>query len=645
MSGITAAINTALTGLNAFQAGIDTVSNNLANQATPGYAVETVSTSTLVGQAGQPGAGVQAPLISRAANGFAAGLLNAANAASQAASTQSTQLTAISNALQNNGDVQTSINQFFLDVSSLAANPTSAGLGQTVLGDAQTVVGSFQTAASAINTTLKGAAQTVTQNVASANTLLAQLATINKSLTSSPNEVSLLDQQQAALTSLSQLLPVSTIAQSNGGVIVNSGGTVLVDQSGPQTLNVTAGTATSAPVVTAGTNDTPVSLGGADGSIGGAITSYSAGLSALSGLNALAAVFASAVNTAQAQGLTTTGASGGALFSVPAPSVTASASNTGTATVSALISNASALPTDGGPFLLTYSGSTWTAIDQASGQAYTGSGNPPSFAGLTLSIAGSPNNGDQFTLNPAPDAATGIAVAASSPAQIAAADPYVLNPGTLQSSGAITDSNAGTLSAGADGVTSSPASTAAIIPDSFYGQSLQLTFTSATDYTVSTSADPSTAITTGSLTNSAGYIAVAYPSTGAAAGTYWQLPVTGTPVSGDTYTLSTGGGSSGSNASRIAALWSGSNNTSAGTLQNAFVSFSTGLGANAAQAQQLATTTAGAVTSATNTLQAISGVNTDQQAVVLTQYSQAYQAAAQVISTAHSIFESLLQAV
>ena len=49
MSGITAAINTALTGLNAFQAGIDTVSNNLANQATPGYAVETLSTSTLAG--------------------------------------------------------------------------------------------------------------------------------------------------------------------------------------------------------------------------------------------------------------------------------------------------------------------------------------------------------------------------------------------------------------------------------------------------------------------------------------------------------------------------------------------------------------------------------------------------------------------
>jgi flagellar hook-associated protein 1 FlgK len=51
------------------------------------------------------------------------------------------------------------------------------------------------------------------------------------------------------------------------------------------------------------------------------------------------------------------------------------------------------------------------------------------------------------------------------------------------------------------------------------------------------------------------------------------------------------------------------------------------------------------VTSATDNLQNISGVTPDQQAVILTNYQQAYQAAAQVISTAHSLFESLLQSL
>jgi flagellar hook-associated protein 1 FlgK len=115
MSGITGAINTALTG-----------SNNLANEQTPGYSVESVTGNALVGSPGQPGQGVSAPQIQRAASGFAASLLNSANAASTAASAQSTSLTTISNALTNNGDVQTAINQFFQDFSSLAADPTSS---------------------------------------------------------------------------------------------------------------------------------------------------------------------------------------------------------------------------------------------------------------------------------------------------------------------------------------------------------------------------------------------------------------------------------------------------------------------------------------------------------------------------------------
>jgi flagellar hook-associated protein 1 FlgK len=646
MSGITAAINTALSGLTAFEAGINTVSNNLANQATPGYAVESVSTGTLAGPAGQPGVGVSAPVVTRAANGFAASLLRTANAASQAASTQSAQLTTISNALQNNGNVQSALNQFFLDFGTLAANPSSAALGQTVLGDAQNVTGSFQSAASTLNGALTGAQQTVTQGVASANVLLTQLAGINQSLIGAPNDVNLLDQQQAALTSLSQLLPVSTITQPSGGVIVTSGGSILLDQSGVQTLSATTGTSTTAPVVTAGSNNAPVSLGAADGSIGGALNAYDQGVSALNGLNTLAAVFAGAVNTAQAQGLTASGVPGGNLFSVPRPSVTASSKNTGGSVVSALISNSSLLPTDGGPFLLTYShGGSWTAIDQSSGQAYTGSGSSPSFAGLTLTVLGSPANGDQFTLNPAPKAATGISVSATGPSAIASADPYVLNPGTLQSSGAVTDSNAGTLTAGADTVAgASPY--AAVVPASYYGQNLQITFNTASTYTVSTSAAPGTAIATGALTSAGkGYVAVAFPTSGQASGSYWQLPFSGAPAAGDTYTLTPGGATSGSNANRIAALWSGSANTTSGSLQNAFVSLSTNLGNNASQAQQLATTTASAVTTATSTLQTISGVNTDQQAVILTQYSQAYQAAAQAISTAHSMFESLLQAV
>ncbi len=643
MSGIAGAMNTALSGLNLFEAGINAVSNNLANVTTSGYAVETVNATTATAAPGQPGSGVQAPQIARAASGFAAGLLRTANSAAQAASSQSSSLTTISNALTNNGDVQTAINQFFQDISTLAASPASAAQRQTVLADAQTVTGTFQSAAGVINGAISGAGATLQQSVTSANNLLGQLAVINKNLTTAPNNPSLLDQQQAALNTLSGLLAVNVLPQANGSVIVAAGGTVLLDQSGAQNLKVNNSGGT--PSLSAGNSATPLNLSAQDGVIGASVNTYQAGGAALQGLGAIAAIFASSVNTAQAQGLTPAGAQGGALFSVPAPSVTANAANTGSATLSAQISNASALPLDGGPFLLSYSSASgWSATDQASGQSFTPSGTPPSFAGMTLTITGTPANGDQFTLNPAPNAASGISVAASSPNAIAAADPYVATPGTLQSNGSILNSNGGNAGAGADTVSSTPASGAAVIPASYFGQNLQVTFSSATAYTVAAAASPGTVIASGTLGSSGGTLAVAYPA-GAAGGQYWQLPITGTPAAGDTLTLTPGGSSSGSNAARMAAQWTAAGATTAGTMQQAIVGFGTSLGANAQAAQQLSTATTGQVTTATANLQTVAGVNTDQQAVTLTNYQQAYQAAAQAISAAHTMFESLLTAV
>jgi flagellar hook-associated protein 1 FlgK len=645
MSGLTGAIDAALSGLQYFETGINTVSENLANQSTAGYAVETATATTAVGAAGQPGLGVDAATVNRATNSFATGLLNAATGASQAASTQSAGLAALSAALENNGDVQSAINQFFTDAGTLAAEPTNAGERQTLLSDLQTVTSSFQSAAGTITSTQAQAGSALSQDVTQANGLLSQLAGINAGLASAPNDPNLLDQQQSALNSLSGLINVNVVPQPGGQVILTAGGTVLLDQSGAQTLNLTPGSGSTPPVITAGKAATPVNTQASDGSIGANIAVWQAGAQAGQQLNTLASLFAQSVNTTQAQGLTTSGAQGQALLSVPAPTATAAASNTGTASLTATISNGSQLPTDGGPFLLTYAaGSGWTAVDQSSGQSYTvGPGTTLAVAGLSIAVSGAPVSGDKFVVNPAPAAAAQIAVATTSPNAIAAADPYVASPGTLQSSGAIVDSNGGTITGGTDSVTSTPAATAAVIPASYFGQSLQLTFTSPTSYSVSTSANPAVSIATGNLTNGNGTVAVAYP--GAAAGQYWQLPISGTAATGDTLTLSPGGSDSGSNAARLAALFTSPNTTSAGSLQGAFIGFSTSLGANAQQAQTLATTTATQVTSATANLQAVSGVNPDQQAVVLTTYQQAYQAAAQVISTAHSMFESLLQAV
>jgi flagellar hook-associated protein 1 FlgK len=649
MSGLTGAINTALSGIEAYETGIAAVSENLANAAASGYAVESVDLSTATSTPGQAGTGVNTATISRAADGFTAGLLRTANSAAQAASTSSTALGSISAALENNGDIQTSIDQFFTDISTLATNPSSAAARQTVLSDAQNITGTFQSAASSIGDVMTGATTALQQNVTSANSLLGQLATINKNLQTAPNDPSLLDQQEAALNSLSDLLPVNVLPQSDGGVLITTGGAVLLDQSGAQDLTLTGGTGSTAPSVTAGTSATPIATGDTAGSIGGNLASWQAGAQALAGINGLATVFAATVNTAQAEGLTSTGTPGAALFSVPAPSVTAAAANTGSATLTAQLSSTAALPADGGPFSLAFSSTGgWSATDQSSGTSYpvttdATTGNL-SFAGMTVAVSGTAASGDRFTVNPAPAAAAGISVNAIGTAGIAAADPYVTTAGTTQSDGSTLDSNTGTATTGTDTVTTTPASNAAVVPASYYGQALQINFTSPTAYTVSTAAAPTVAIASGTLTNGSGNVAVAYPA-GAASGSYVQLPITGTPAAGDVLTLSPGGSSSASNATRMAALWTATGTTTSGSLQQAVVGFSTTLGSNASEATAVATATATQVNTATTNLGAVAGVSSDQQAVDLTNYQQAYQAAAQVISAAHTMFESLLTAI
>jgi flagellar hook-associated protein 1 len=687
MSGLVGAINTALTGLNAFEAGITTVSENLANATTAGYAVEGVNILTAEDVPGEAGSGVQSPQITRAADGFAAGVLRTANSAGSAASVQAISLTDISNALQNNGNIQTSINQFFEDVSNLASDPTSTGAQQTVLSDAQVITGSFQSAAGSLNSTLSGANSALQQDVSTANNLLGQLGKINQALVVSPNDPSLLDQQEAALNSLSQLLPVSVLPQDNGSVLISTNGSFLLNQAGAQTLSLTPGSGTTPPQINVTGSSVPLTLSETDGSIGANVQGYQAGAQALQALNALAATFSANVNTVQAEGLTPTGAEGGNLFSVPSPSVTPASNNTGGATLSAQITNASQLPTDGGPFTLTYSSATgnYTQTDQATGASVqvtpVTAGTPPAttlaFAGITVTVSGTPNNGDSFVVDPAPDAASGISVVATNPNQIAAADPFVATPGVL-TGGNVVDNNAGTTTIGTDTVVGTAAATtagaagAAVVPGSFFtspnnfgSTSLQIVFTSSTGSTtpdgfiVETPGNPPTPVLdaagnpiTGTFsTTSGGTLEIGYPSTtstgqaNAAAAQFWQLPISGTPATGDTVTLQPGGSSSGSNANRMSQLLTAPGTTSSGTLQQAVVGLQTSLGANAQQAQQLASAATSQVTSATTNVQNIAGVNTDQQAVLLINYQQAYQAAAQVISTAHSMFESLVQSV
>ena len=647
MSGLNSAMLTALTGLDVFSTGINMVGTNIANQATSGYAVESLNPQTSDYGASPAGSGVVDPaLVSRVSDQFAAARLNSSTSAQSAAASLSAALSTIDQALSGNGDIQTAASTFFGDLSTLSSEPTNSAQASTVLADAQGVVSAFQSAAGSLDGQLTQISGTVQQQVANVNQITAQLGSLNKALVANPNDNTLLDQQQAALAKLSNYMNVSTVPLGNGAVEVTANGAVLVDQSGAQTVAMSQPTPQSQPVITVGAAGTPIRLGSGNGSLGGALAGFASTTNAINSLDWYAGTFSALVNQTQAEGLNGSGQQGKPLFSLPPPSALPGSTNTGSATLQATVTSAPALPSNGQGYLLTFQGGSkgWVAtVPNTQQTTVLGNGPNLTIAGMSVAVTGAAKPGDTFLISPEPGAAQSISLTTTSPASIAIADPYAVTPGRVSSSGVVTNTNVGSASELSDSVVTTRSSSASEIPASLFGSAFKLTFTSSSSYQIATSSG--TVVTSGTWSNG-GSVAIAYPSGSPAAGKYWQVDLTGKPAAGDVLTIAPGGSNSGSNATRLANLWTGNNTSLPGnSLQGAILSIVGGTGAQSAAAQTLVTNTAQNASTASNDLTTIAGVNSDQQATLLTQYQQAYEAAAKVITTSAAMFQSLIQAV
>jgi flagellar hook-associated protein 1 FlgK len=649
MTGLNSAVSNALTGLDVFSQGINTVSNNITNQSASGYAVETVDPQTAGNGGGSAaGSGVVDPaLVQRAADSFAAVGVYKATATNSAATTLSSALSAIDQSLSGNGNIHGAASTLFADLNSLASTPTNSAQLSAVLSDVQNLAGTFNSAAGSLQEQYSQIGTSLGQQVKQVNTLIGRLATINKQLQASPNQSSLLDQQQAALTQLSSYMAIQTVPLgSSGAVAVLTGGTVLVDQAGSESISVHQPQPSSLPTLTAGKSNDPISLSSTGGSIGGLLAGFAATISANNQIDWYAGAVSGLINQAQAEGLNGSGTPGKPLLSIPGPTVSPSSSNTGSATLTPTITNAASLPSNGQGYSLTYTGSGWTATVPGTNTTFSlGATSPLTLNGMSVAVTGTPAPGDTFLIKPTPGAASAIATTTTNPSAIAAADPYLVTAGTVSSSGVVTNNNAGTISEGSDQVVSTPTTGAAVVGPGSFGSNLQIKFTSPNAYNI---LSPSgTTLATGSFTNGSSTIAIEYPSPGLAAGQYWQVQINGNPATGDVATLQTGAGlNSGSNAQRMSNLWTQANSNLPGdSLQGSILSIVGTTGAQSAQAKALSQNSAANLTTAQSNLAQVAGVNQDQQATALTQYEQAYQAAAKVITTAMTMFNSLLQAV
>jgi flagellar hook-associated protein 1 len=657
MSGLTQALNIGVSGLSAASEGMQTVSNNTANVNTPGYNIESINQVEMLGTnvpAGGLGLGTDVTSVQRGFSQFVYQQIVQATSTNQAAQTilSNAQNLASMFPVASGGanGLGAILSAFFGAANTVSQDPSSMPNREVFLSNAQSVTSLFHSVGAELASNLQTQNQQIGQTVSQVNSLAQQIASLNATIASQTGPTSsatnsLLDQRDQLVQQLAQQVGITTISGSAGSVdVYTAGGSALVNGNNSYSLTATSGSFLDGNVeVTYGPTGQDLTNSISGGVLGGLIGFRSQLTSAANSIGALATSFAATVNGQQTQGLDLNGNLGAALFTTAPPAVYAASGNTGAGSLSAVISNAAALVPDN--FTVTKTAGGYQATDSVTGQTTVlGAGPTFSLNGITMTVSGTVNVGDSFEVEPVVNAAQGIQVATTDPTAIAAAAPYIATPGAI-TSGSIVDNNVGNVQATVGGpvaIGSLPGS-AVVIPSTYFGQEMSIDFTSGTTFNVLSSGGG--VIGSGNFTvGGGGEVAIDYPAAGPAGEAVSISLSPGTAVAGDSFVVSPGG--PGNNGNMVAMAGLNSDKLIANqTLGNYYAQTVTNIGNQGQEAQIAGQAAQGVLSSATTIQQSISGVNLDEQAAQLVSYQQAYQASAQVISTAQTLLNDLIAAI
>jgi flagellar hook-associated protein 1 FlgK len=617
-----------VSALQAFQQAIEVTSNNVANASTPGYDVESIELATAAPQDSGDipiGAGVNVSGINRAFSQAAANQFNT----SQSSLSQLNALQSYTSQIDNlfgttAGGLTTALQTYYSGWSAVADNPTSTAARQALIGDATALAQNLNSTSTQLQNMNSDVNTRITADVQQINSISTQISKLNLQIAANtgtgqaPN--TLLDQRDQLVSSLGQLVGVTTTSNSDGSINVYVGnGQPLVLDNNTYSLTTVPNqfNASQLEVASSTSNGNSISSSITSGDLGGLLTARTQSIDpALNQLGQVATAVAQSANTQQASGLNLSGQLGSALFSVGAPLATASSKNTDATTASASISDIGALTSDN--YLLSYSGGAYTLTDQTTGAnvPVTGAGtvaSPLTANGLSIVLSGTPAAGDQFLIQPTAQAAGTLSVAMTNPSGLAAA-------GAVDTSASDANTGSATISTGTVTDAANP---------NLLG-TVTIAFTSPTTYSI----------------NGAG--SFTYASGGNIDDNGWQVQITGTPAAGDTFTVKSNAGNTGDNTNALVfanqqsqGLLSGGTESVSGAV-SALIS---GAGAQAQQVNTAQTAQTAVNTQAQTNLQSVTGVNLDQEAANLMQWQQAYQASAQALSVANGLFTTLIDSV
>jgi flagellar hook-associated protein 1 FlgK len=343
MASIGTAFNIATGALEADQAALSIVSNNVANANTTGYTRElpvwqTADSIQINGITYGDGVNMTGPQSQRSPV-----LQQSLDLQTQAQSDSAARLTALqqvqgifsssistsSNSTSSTVGISQDLSNFFSAWSALEANPTQSSLRQGVLSAATNLASDFNSTAQQLSSQAASVDHQSAGLVTQINNITAQIAKLNAQISSqSPaaDAGSLEDARATAISQLSALVGVNQIQnEGNSLTLTTTSGAVLV--SGSQSFALSSGLVNGVThFFDSSNNDITAGLTGSGGSLGGLLTVRDQDIPQMqSALDTLAYSLGSAVNTQNQAGSDASGNPGTAIFSLPASATNAAA--------------------------------------------------------------------------------------------------------------------------------------------------------------------------------------------------------------------------------------------------------------------------------------------------------------------------------
>ncbi len=421
--------------LTAAQVGLNTTGHNIANASTPGYSRQVVVQGAALSQNfgyGFMGQGTEVSTVKRVYNEYLGVQVQTAQASKSGLDTYYAQMRQIDNLLADTTvGLSPALQEFFKGVQEVASNPSLVPARQTALSAAESLAARLQGMAGRLREMEQGVNSQVISSVSAINSYAQQIASLNDAIGKAqrasgqpPND--LLDQRDQLVVDLNKEIKATVVKQGDGdyNIFIGNGHPLVVGQKTSTITNVASPTNPEKIEVAYQAADGSTVIVGESGFVGGKL----GGLiefrtkSLEPAQNALGRVAIGLGTTFNAQhqlGFDLNGVAGGAFFNVASPVVRASGLNLGTATVTASISDTSALTTS--DYHLSYDGSNYTLTRLSDRTVTTFAGFPQTVDGVDINLAGPVVAGDAFLIRPTNAGASGISVAITDPAGIAAA--------------------------------------------------------------------------------------------------------------------------------------------------------------------------------------------------------------------------------